>query len=115
MSKTKAGIPYHDWEVGHLAKNKSLAIDYLRDAFESLDDPNERGAALLSIRAVAEAFGGIGKIAAEAGISRESLYRSLSSKGNPTLKTLIAVLNVLGLRLTAVESEVKKSRRRVAA
>ena len=66
---------------------------------------------MLSIRAIAEAYGGIGKIAAEAGISRESLYRSLSPKGNPTMKTLIAVMNAVGMRLSAIEAPRKKATR----
>ena len=43
-------------------------------------------------------------VAAEAGISGESLYCALSPKGNPKLKTLVAVLETLGLRLS-VEPE----------
>jgi probable addiction module antidote protein len=39
-------------------------------------------------------------VAAEAGISRESLYRTLSPKGNPTLKTLLAVLKAVGMKLS---------------
>jgi len=34
-------------------------------------------------------------VAARAGISRESLYRALPANGNPTLKTLLAVLTPL--------------------
>jgi len=34
---------------------------------------------------------------------RESLYRALSPKGNPTLKTLVAVLKTLGLRLSVTD------------
>ena len=49
---------------------------------------------LTAITTVAEAYSGLGAIAAESGISRESLYRALSSKGNPTLKTFLAVLNI---------------------
>lgn len=45
--------------------------------------------------AVAEAYGGLGAGAADAGISRESLYRVLSPNGNPTLKTLLAVLKTV--------------------
>lgn len=67
---------------------------------ESLDDPEDRAAGLLALRAIAEAYGGLGKIAQEAGISRESLYRALSPDGNPTLKTLIAVLKTVGMRLS---------------
>jgi hypothetical protein len=44
-------------------------------------------------------------VAAQAGISRESLYRSLSPKGNPTLKTLVAVLKTLGLRLSIADRQ----------
>jgi len=43
-------------------------------------------------------------VAEQAGISREALYRSLSPKGNPTLKTLLAVLKSVGMRMS-VEPE----------
>src|SRR5450756_2123506 len=71
---------------------------------ESLDNPDDRAAGLLALRTVAEAYGGLGAVAAEAGISRESLYRTLSAKGNPTLKTLLAVLKAVGMKLS-VEPE----------
>jgi probable addiction module antidote protein len=57
-------------------------------------------AGLIALRTVAEAYGGLGAVAAEAGISRESLYRALSANGNPTLKTLLAVLKSVGMRLS---------------
>ena len=75
-------------------------MEYLKAAMESLDNPDDRAAGLLALRTVAEAYGGLGVVAAEAGISRESLYRALSPKGNPTLKTLLAVLKTVGLRLS---------------
>ena len=62
-------------------------MEYLKAALESLEDPDDRAAGLLALRTEAEAYGGLGAVAAEAGISRESLYRALSPKGNPTLKT----------------------------
>jgi DNA-binding phage protein len=65
------------------------------------------------LRAIAEAYGGLGAVAAKAGISRESLYRSLSPKGNPTLKTLVAVLSTMGLSLSVVPRQ-KKPRKRAA-
>ncbi len=91
---------YHEWEIQELRNDREFAVQYLIAAMESLDNPNERGGALLCLRAVAEAYGGLAAVAASAGISRESLYRSLSPKGNPTMKTLIAVLKTLGLRLS---------------
>jgi probable addiction module antidote protein len=41
------------------------------------------------------------KIAVRTGLSREQLYRSLGANGNPTLKTIIAVMMALGIALTA--------------
>jgi probable addiction module antidote protein len=76
----------------------------MKAAMESLEDPEDRAAGLLALRTVVEAYGGLGAVAAEAGISRETLYRTLSAKGNPTLKTLLAVLKTVGMRLS-VESE----------
>ena len=93
---------YHEWEVQELRNDREFAVEYLNVALESLDNPDERGGALLMLRAVAEACGGLATVAAQAGISREHLYRSLSPKGNPTLKTLVAILKVLGLRLSVV-------------
>ena len=85
----------------------------MKAALESLNNPDDRGGSLLMLRAFAEAYGGLGAVAAKAGISRESLYRSLSPKGNPTLKTLVAVLNTMGLRLSVVP-QPKKARKRTA-
>jgi probable addiction module antidote protein len=104
MTKPVGAVSHHDWEVEQLRADRELAIKYLKMSMESLNVPEERAGALLSIRAVAEAYGGLGAVAAEAGISRESLYRALSPKGNPTLKTLVAVLKTLGLRLTVTEA-----------
>jgi probable addiction module antidote protein len=44
---------------------------------------------------------GMAQIASQTGLSREQLYRSFSAKGNPTLKTTLAVMNALGIKLTA--------------
>lgn len=43
---------------------------------------------------------GMSEIAKSAGVGRQALYKALSEKGNPTLETLIAVLNAIGLELT---------------
>ena len=39
------------------------------------------------------------------GLRRESLSRALSTKGNPTLGTLLAVLSAAGLRLAVARRE----------
>ena len=105
MSKLKGTVSHREAEIAELRADKQLAVEYLKAAMESLDNPDDRAAGLLALRTVAEAYGGIAAVAAEAGISRESLYRTLSPKGNPTLKTLLAVLKTVGLRLSVEPEE----------
>lgn len=118
MTKLAACSSHHEWEVKELRKDPEFALEYLKAALESLNNPEERAGSLLMLRSLAEAYGGLGAIAANAGLSRESLYRSLSPKGNPTLKTLVAVLNAMNLRLTVTEAPSKsrhaKPKRRAA-
>jgi len=44
---------------------------------------------------------GMAEIAAHTGLSRVQLYRSFSPAGNPSLKTVVAVMSALGVELTA--------------
>ena len=85
------------------AKRRALRVSGTRSsaaAMAALDNRENRGGCLLALRTVAEAVGGLRTVAAEAGIGRESLYRTLSPNGNPTLKTLLAVLKTVGMRLS---------------
>ncbi len=43
---------------------------------------------------------GMSDIAKKSGLGRQALYNALSENGNPTLETLTAVLDALGLELT---------------
>ena len=95
-----ASVSHTDETIKELRADRQFAVEYVKAAREELDDPNNRAAGLLALRDVAEAYGGLGMVAEQAGISREALYRSLSPKGNPTLKTLLAVLHALGMRLS---------------
>ncbi len=72
--------------------------EYLILAFQEaaeFDDPTEITRAL----GVVARSKGMTEIAEKAGLSRASLYRSLSEHGRPELATLMAVMKVLGLRL----------------
>ena len=71
-----------------------LATEYLNAAAED-EDPRVYLAAL---RTVAEAEG-MAKVAKAAGVPRESLYRALSSGGNPRFSTFHAILRAAGLKL----------------
>lgn len=70
---------------------------------EDLDavlDDGTRADFMRALRHAAEDFGGIGKLARITGLGRETLYRTLSAKGNPSFKSLVALLKVMGLRLS---------------
>lgn len=107
MAKLIGAVSHHEKEVAELRADRELAVEYLKAAMEALEDPDERGGGLLALRSVAEAYGGLGAVAAEAGISRKSLYRALSPKGNPTLKTLLAVLKAVGMRLSVSDARAR--------
>jgi probable addiction module antidote protein len=53
---------------------------------------------------VADAWGGLGKLATETSLAREALYRMLSAQGNPQLSSLEKILQVLGLRLAVTRA-----------
>jgi len=69
---------------------------YLEAVLEdSYDDPKVIAAALGAIARSRN----LSQIAREAGMSREGLYKALSTDGNPTLATVLKVAQALGLRV----------------
>ena len=91
--------PYHP-ELIKALRDPREAVEYLNAA---LEDGDPEGF-LLAVRNVAEAQGGITQLAGKANLNRESLYRMLSERGNPELRSLGALLHALGFRLAiAVE------------
>ncbi len=88
--------PYQEHLIETLT-DPSEAAGYLNAALEDGD----KELFLLALRNVAEArLGGMSKLAAATGLNRESLYRMLSGKGNPELKSLDRLLHALGLKIT---------------
>jgi probable addiction module antidote protein len=58
----------------------------------------------LALRTVADVIG-MRELATRTGLSRETLYRTLSAKGNPRLDTLAAILSAFGLRLAVAPAD----------
>jgi len=81
-----------------LKADPEFADAYLAVALEEADQPGGQVALLAALRHIAEAQG-MAAVAQRAGIPRESLYRALSPNGNPTIKTLLAVIGAAGLQL----------------
>ena len=67
---------------------------------------------MLALRDVAEAHK-ISRIAVAAGVNRETLYRTLSARGNPTFTTLESILEAVGVELH-YRARAKRKRATVA-
>lgn len=90
---------YHDRLIASLA-DQDEAMAYLKVALEEYENDGDYNAFMLALRNVAEAQGGVGKLAKKTKLDRTHLYRVLSSKGNPQLLTLDHILRTMGFRLS---------------
>jgi probable addiction module antidote protein len=86
---------YHTEHIEWL-KDPENAAGYLNAVIEEGD----KDALLLALRNVAEAEGGMAAVAERAHVKRESLYRMLSTRGNPALSNLLTILHGMGLKMT---------------
>lgn len=77
-------------------RDADLAAEYLS---ASIQDQSLEGF-LVALKNVAEAHGGIGVLARVTDLNRQSMYKMFSARGNPTVSSLITVLDALGLELS---------------
>ena len=87
-------VPYEPWLIAQL-KDPAEAAAYL----EAVIEEDDQAALMLALRQVAQAQGGIAKVARKAKLTREATYKMLSNSGNPELRSLRAVLAATGLRI----------------
>ena len=88
------------WMLGELT-DPILAASYINAAIS--EDPNTLKVALGN---VAKAHR-MKNVAEEVGMARESLYRSLSEAGNPTLTNLNGILKAVGLKIAVIPQSEK--------
>jgi probable addiction module antidote protein len=89
----KAAVKFEYVLHEHLADTEKAA-KYLTACFEEGPDVFLQG-----LRDVVEAQGGMARAARLAGLNRESLYRQLSRRGNPSLSSLNAVIRALNIKV----------------
>lgn len=92
--KTKT-TPYDVAE--HLRTPEEMAA-YLDAWLE--EAPDDAGGIAGALGDIARAKG-MTQVAKDAGLSRESLYRALSTEGNPSFATVLKVARALGVKLHA--------------
>ena len=101
--KDRASVPFRGSEF--LRDDREIAA-YLEDMLANGDAQ----VVPVALRTVAEASGGMAALAERTGLSRETLYRTLSESGNTRLDTLAAILDAFGLRLAVVPAPVRGRR-----
>lgn len=94
---TEEELKVGPFDVADYLERESSQVYLLRDALAS----GHPGYIADAIGAVARARG-LSNLERATGIKRQTLNKSLSLKGNPTLETLLTVLGALGLRLEIV-------------
>ncbi|MCY3775607.1 MAG: putative addiction module antidote protein [Candidatus Aminicenantes bacterium] len=100
-----ANIQTCPWDAAeHLETDEDMAA-YLEAALEE-GDP---GLIFAVLGDIARAKG-MTKIARNAGLGRESLYKALSSDGNPRFATVLKVVQTLGLQLHAAPARGSANR-----
>ena len=97
--KTKDPItrPYDSAE--YLTSDAAIHA-YMENALET-NDPASIAKALGTIARAR----GMSRIAKKAGLSRESLYKALTTEGNPEFGTVIRVLHALGLKFSIAATD----------
>ena len=104
-SKSAISRSHEEAAIESFRKDPVFAAEYLN----SILNDGDQAELMLALRRMSKAFGGVQKLAQDAELNVNSLYRTLSSKGNPELKSLRAVLRAMGMQLT-----VQPLRKRVA-
>lgn len=88
------------FDVAEYLDSDEAIADYISEALES-GDPEAIAIALGNVTRAR----GMTSVAAEAGVSRENLYRALKAGGRPEFATVMKVINVLGVQLVAKPKE----------
>jgi probable addiction module antidote protein len=104
-TKSRVSRSHEDATVESFRKDPAFAAEYLNSILEDGDQEE----LMIALRRMAKAFGGVQKLAGQAKLNANTLYRTLSPKGNPELRSLRAVLRAMGMQLT-----VRPLRKRVA-
>ena len=97
MKKTKT----RPFDAAEYLASEEEVVAYLEVAF-SEGDPSLIVQALGTIARAR----GMSQLAKDTGLRRESLYKALSSEGNPEFATVLKVVKALGIQLHAEPSHI---------
>jgi probable addiction module antidote protein len=98
----KKGPKVSRYDSAEYLDSRDAINAYMEDALET-DDP----AFIANALGVIARTRGMSRVAKKAGLSRESLYKALSSEGNPEFSTVIRVIQALGLKFSITATHVR--------
>ena len=101
MSK-RSDLGLAPFDASDYLDSEETIAEYLTAALEN-PDPD---AFLIAVRDVAKARG-IAKVAADAGLGRESLYKALKPGAQPRFDTVRRLLGALGVRLDVTPPQAR--------
>jgi probable addiction module antidote protein len=81
--------------VESLRKDPKFAVEYLNAVLQEGDEQE----LMVAMRRIADAMGGVPQLASKTKLNATTLYRTLSKKGNPELRSMTSMLKAMGLRL----------------
>jgi len=96
-------IPHRALDIAEHLTDADTQLAYFSEALES----GHKGLILRALNTIARARG-MTALAKDTGVKRTALYAALSDDGNPTLETLLAIINALGLKLRAEAAGASK-------
>ena len=93
------------FDAAEYLDDEEMVVAYLNDVLAE-SDPT---AAIAALGTVARARG-MARLAHSTGLGRESLYKALSSDGNPSFKTVLSVAAALGYRFNVSAVPQRRAR-----
>jgi probable addiction module antidote protein len=87
-------IKTSNWDPAEYLDSPEAIAAYLEAAFED-GDPALIAAALGDVARAK----GMTQLAADAGVTRDALYKALSAEGDPRLSSFLGVMKALGIKL----------------
>ena len=97
MIRMKNKISHFD--VAEYLDDEEMITLYLNEALDQATQDNNYNLVIEAIADIVKARG-ISKVALDAGIGRESLYKSLSPDAKPRYETISKLIHALGLKIT---------------
>ncbi|MGC2457936.1 MAG: addiction module antidote protein [Gallionellaceae bacterium] len=92
---TKSYRTHDEATVESFRRDPKFAAAYINAVLNDGD----RAEIMTALRYVTDAFGGVPAVAQKTDLNPTTLYRTLSAKGNPELKSFMEIMKAVGMRI----------------